>query len=106
MLTVAEATTGWLETHPVPRATAQNALPDLEKQQRGTAERTESDNGTRFKTNLLDAWAKEHGIESVYHIPHHAPAFGKSERHKGLSKPTLKATGAGTSIDLESEPTY
>ncbi|KAK4823595.1 hypothetical protein QYF61_003795, partial [Mycteria americana] len=31
----------------------------------GTPERTESDNGTHFQNNLIDAWAKEHGIEWV-----------------------------------------
>ncbi|KAK4823344.1 hypothetical protein QYF61_001621 [Mycteria americana] len=46
-----EATTGWLETYPVPHATTQNTVLDLEKQvlrQHGTPERTESDNRTHF----------------------------------------------------------
>ncbi|KAK4830543.1 hypothetical protein QYF61_011681 [Mycteria americana] len=51
VLTMVEATTGWLETYPVPHATAQNTLLGLEKQvlwRRGTPERIESDNGTHF----------------------------------------------------------
>uniref|UniRef100_A0A8C0UPU2 Uncharacterized protein n=1 Tax=Cyanistes caeruleus TaxID=156563 RepID=A0A8C0UPU2_CYACU len=48
VLTVVEATTGWLETYPVPHATAQNTILGLEKQvlwRHGTPERIESDNG-------------------------------------------------------------
>ncbi|GAB0208489.1 hypothetical protein GRJ2_003314600 [Grus japonensis] len=77
-----EATTGWLETYPVPHATARNTILGLEKQvlwRHGTPERIESDNGTHFQDNLIDSWAKEHGIEWVYHIPYHAPASGKIE---------------------------
>ncbi|GAB0202217.1 hypothetical protein GRJ2_002687300 [Grus japonensis] len=83
VLTMVEATTGWLETYPVPHATARNTILGLEKQvlwRHGTPERIESDNGTHFQNNLIDPWAKEHGIEWVYHIPYHAPASGKIER--------------------------
>ncbi|GAB0179225.1 hypothetical protein GRJ2_000387800 [Grus japonensis] len=82
ILTMVEATTRWLETYPVPHATAWNTILGLEKQvlrQHGTAERIESDNRTHFRNNLTDTWAKEHGIEWVYHIPYHAPASGKIE---------------------------
>ncbi|KAK4807227.1 hypothetical protein QYF61_024347, partial [Mycteria americana] len=64
-----EATTGWLETYPVPHATAQNTILGLEKRvlwRHGTPERIESDNGTHFRNNLIDTWAKEHGIEWVH----------------------------------------
>jgi len=91
-----EATTGWLETYPVPHATAQNTILGLEKQvlwQHGTPERIESDNGTHFRNSLIDTWAKEHSIEWVYHIPYHAPASGKFERYNGLLKTTLRAMG-------------
>ncbi|GAB0186329.1 hypothetical protein GRJ2_001098200 [Grus japonensis] len=63
VLTMVEATTGWLETYPVPHATARNTILGLEKQvlwRHGTPERTESDNGTHFRNNLIDTWAKEH----------------------------------------------
>ncbi|RMB87987.1 hypothetical protein DUI87_35640 [Hirundo rustica rustica] len=96
---IVEATTGWLETYPVPHATAQNTILGLEKQilwRHGTPERIESDNGTHFKNSLINTWAREHGIEWVYHIPYHAPAAGKVERCNGLLKTTLKALGAGT----------
>ncbi|KAJ7415469.1 hypothetical protein BTVI_38054 [Pitangus sulphuratus] len=99
VLTMVETTTGWLETHPMPHATAQNTILGLEKQvlwQHGTLERTESDNGTHFKNSLIDTWAREHSIEWVYHIPYHAPAAGKAERCNGLLKTTLKALGRGT----------
>ncbi|KAK4807118.1 hypothetical protein QYF61_018459 [Mycteria americana] len=94
-----EATTGWLETDPVPHAAARNTTLGLEKQvlwRHGTPERTESDNGTHFRNNLIDTWAKEHGIEWVYHIPYHAPASGKIERYNELLKTTLRAMGGGT----------
>ncbi|GAB0205217.1 hypothetical protein GRJ2_002987300 [Grus japonensis] len=83
VLTMVEVTTGWLETYPVPHATARNTILGLEKQvlwRHGTPERTESDNRTHFRNNLIDTWAKEHGIEWVYHISYHAPASGKIER--------------------------
>ena len=99
MLTMVDATTGWLETSPAPHATARNALLGLEKQvlwRHGTPERNESGNGTHFRNNLIDTWAKERGIEWVYHIPYHAPASGKIERYNGLLKTTLRAMGGGT----------
>ncbi|XP_049652334.1 uncharacterized protein K02A2.6-like isoform X2 [Accipiter gentilis] len=99
VLTMVEATTGWLETYPVSHATAQNTILGLEEKilwQHGTPERIESDNGTHFRNNLVDTWAKEHGIEWVYHIPYHAPASGKIERYNGLLKTTLRAMGGGT----------
>ncbi|GAB0210275.1 hypothetical protein GRJ2_003493300 [Grus japonensis] len=73
----------WQETYPVPHATARNTILGLEKQvlwRHGTPERIESDNGTHFRNNLIDTWAKAHGIEWVYHIPYRAPASGKIER--------------------------
>ncbi|KAK4819161.1 hypothetical protein QYF61_025976 [Mycteria americana] len=99
VLTTVEATTGWLETYPVPHATARNTLLGLAKQvlrRRGTPERTESDNGTHFQNNLIDTWAKKQGIEWVDHIPCHAPASGKIKRYNGLLKTPLGRVGAGT----------
>ncbi|RMC10223.1 hypothetical protein DUI87_13024 [Hirundo rustica rustica] len=99
VLTMVEATTGWLETYPVPHATARNTILGLEKQvlwRHGTPERIESDNGTHFKNSFINNWAREHGIEWVYHIPYHAPASGKIERYNGLLKTTLKALGGGS----------
>ncbi|RMB97712.1 hypothetical protein DUI87_25711 [Hirundo rustica rustica] len=99
VLTMVEATTGWLETYPVPHATARNTILGLEKQvlwRHGTPERIKSDNGTHFKNGLINTWAREHGIEWIYHIPYHAPAAGKVERCNGLLKTTLKALGGGT----------
>ncbi|RMC00119.1 hypothetical protein DUI87_23529 [Hirundo rustica rustica] len=99
VLTMVEATTGWLETYTVPHATARNTILGLEKQilwRHGTPERIESDNGTHFKNSLINTWAREHGIEWVYHIPYHAPAAGKVELCSGLLKTTLRALGAGT----------
>ncbi|RMB97312.1 hypothetical protein DUI87_26208 [Hirundo rustica rustica] len=99
VLTMVEATTGWLETYPVPHATARNTILGLQKQvlwRHGTPERIESDNGTHFKNGLINTWAREHGIEWIYHIPYHAPAAGKVERCNGLLKTTLKALSGGT----------
>ncbi|RMC20050.1 hypothetical protein DUI87_00896 [Hirundo rustica rustica] len=74
VLTMVEATTGWLETYPVPHATAQNTILGLEKQilwRHGTPERIESDNGTHFKNSLINTWAREHGIE--WGVPYSLP---------------------------------
>ncbi|TRZ10377.1 hypothetical protein HGM15179_016730 [Zosterops borbonicus] len=57
VLTMVEATTGWLETYPVHYATAQNTILGLEKQilwRHGTPERIESDNGTHFRNSLIN----------------------------------------------------
>ncbi|XP_049649828.1 uncharacterized protein LOC126035341 [Accipiter gentilis] len=57
VLTMVEATTGWLETYSVPHATARNTILALEKQvlwRHGTPERIESGNGTHFRNNLID----------------------------------------------------
>ncbi|TRZ07196.1 hypothetical protein HGM15179_019908 [Zosterops borbonicus] len=94
-----EATTGWLETYPVPHPTAQNTILGLEKQvlrRHGTPERIESNSGTHFKNSLIESWAREHGIGWVFHIPYHAPASGEVEKCNGLLKTTLKALGGGT----------
>ncbi|KAF4801228.1 hypothetical protein TURU_036837 [Turdus rufiventris] len=94
VLTMVEATTGWLETYPVPHATARNTILGLEKQiiwRHGTPKRTESDNDTHFKNRLINSWATEHGIEWVYHIPYHAPAAGKVERFSAKMPPNEKA---------------
>ncbi|RMC12422.1 hypothetical protein DUI87_09937 [Hirundo rustica rustica] len=71
VLTMVEATTGWLETYPVPHTTAWNTILGLEKQilwRHGTPERIESDNGTHFKNSLINTWAREHSIEWIDHI--------------------------------------
>jgi len=94
-----EATTGWLEIYPVPHATTWNTILGLEKQvlwRHGTLDRIKSDNRTHFFNSLIDACAKEHGMEWVYHIPYHAPASGKIEQYNGLLKTTLRAMGGGT----------
>ncbi|GAB0199280.1 hypothetical protein GRJ2_002393400 [Grus japonensis] len=52
----------------------------------GTPERIESDNRTHFRNNLIDTWAKEHGIEWVYHIPYHAPASGTIESQDAVGR--------------------
>ena len=94
-----EATAEWLETYAVPHATAQNTILGLEKQvlwRHGTPERIESDNRTHFKNSLVNTWAKDQGIQWIYHISYHAPASSKIERYNGLLKTTLKAMGDGT----------
>ncbi|KAK4825374.1 hypothetical protein QYF61_027127 [Mycteria americana] len=68
-------------------ATTRNTILGLEKQ---------SDNGTHFQDNLIDTWAKEHGIEWAYHIPYPAPPSRKIERYNGLLKTTQRAMGGGT----------
>ncbi|KAK4810878.1 hypothetical protein QYF61_013286 [Mycteria americana] len=69
VLTMVEATTGWLETYPVPHATARKTILGLEKEvlwQHGTPERIESDNSLlcwsalsqTTHSKLLLPWAK------------------------------------------------
>jgi len=61
-----------------------------------TPERTESDNGTHLRNNLIDTRANAHVIEWVYDIPYHAPSSREIERYDGLLKTILKAMGGGT----------
>lgn len=99
VLTMVEASTTWLETYSVPHATACKAILGLEKQVwwwHESPDRTESDNGNHFKNTLVNSWAKDHGIEWIYHIPCHAPSFGKMERCNRLWKTMLKAVSGGT----------
>jgi len=89
---------GW-KPNPCPHAAARNTILGLEKQvlwRHGTLERTDSDSGTHLPNDLTDTWAKELGLEWVYHIPYHAPASRKTKWHNGLRKTTLRATGSGT----------
>lgn len=91
---VVEASTVWLETHPVLHVAACNTILGLKRQApwwHGTSETTKSDNGTHFQNNLISNWAKEHGIERIYHLPYHASPSGKVEHYSGLLKTTLKA---------------
>ena len=67
------------ETYAVP---AQNSILGLEKQvlwRHGAPEIIESANQTHFKNCLVNIWAKDHGIEWIYHIPYHALTSGKIE---------------------------
>ncbi|RMC17935.1 hypothetical protein DUI87_05604 [Hirundo rustica rustica] len=98
VLTMVGATTGWLETYPVPHATARNTILGLEKQilwSHSTPERIESDNRTHFKNSLINTRPREHGIEWMYDIPCQAPVAGKVKQCNGLLKTTLKAMGGG-----------
>ncbi|TRZ13406.1 hypothetical protein HGM15179_013709 [Zosterops borbonicus] len=83
VLTMVEATTGWLETYPVPHAMAHNTILGLVNKvlwRHGTPERIESGNGTHSNNSLINIWARGHGIEWVNHIPYHAPAASKVEK--------------------------
>ncbi|KAJ7407376.1 hypothetical protein BTVI_63414 [Pitangus sulphuratus] len=103
VLTIVEATTGWLKTYPVPHAPEipSWALKSKSCGDMAPQSKMESDSGTHFKNSLVTTWAREHGIEWVYHISYHAPASGKAERCNGLLKTTLKALGGGTFKDWD-----
>ncbi|KAK4832245.1 hypothetical protein QYF61_021170 [Mycteria americana] len=73
VLAMVEATTRWLETYPVPHATARNTILGLEKKilwQHGTPETTESENRTHFRNNLIDTWASMllNATEKLWHF--------------------------------------
>lgn len=59
----------------------------------GAPERTESENETNFQNNLIDMWAKEHGIGWEYHITYHVPTSRKMEWYNVLLETTLRAMG-------------
>jgi len=80
MLTMVEAIVRQLETPPVPHATDRSTILRLEKQtlwQLDIPERIESENRAHFQNSLITTWAKEHGIEWVYHILYHAQPLRK-----------------------------
>lgn len=62
----------------------------------GTPERRESDNRTHFQNSVINTWAKEYGMEWVYHTSYLASAAGKIEHSGGVLKTALKAVGDGT----------
>ncbi|RMC09594.1 hypothetical protein DUI87_13380 [Hirundo rustica rustica] len=98
MLTMVEATTGWLETYPVPHATARNTILGLEKQvlwRHGTPERIESDNGTHFKNSLINNWAREHGIEWGVPYPLSCTSFRENRKIQWTAKNHPESTGWG-----------
>ncbi|KAK4830410.1 hypothetical protein QYF61_010941, partial [Mycteria americana] len=102
-----EATTRWWETYPVPHATAWNTILGLEKQvlwQHGTPERTESDNGTHFRNNLIDTWAKEHGIEweeiSLFNISQKFPESEVLESYGESNQQPLSSTPRSIALTL------
>jgi len=61
-----------------------------------TPEKTESGNGMYFKNPPVYTWAKDQGIEWIYHILYHAPASAKIELYSELLKTMLKVMGGGT----------
>ncbi|GAB0206491.1 hypothetical protein GRJ2_003114700 [Grus japonensis] len=80
VLTMVEATTGWLETYPVPHATARNTILGLEKQvlwRHGTPERIESDNGTHFRNNLVAPGPKSMALSGCISSPIMHQPLGK-----------------------------
>ncbi|PKU28243.1 hypothetical protein llap_21453 [Limosa lapponica baueri] len=94
VLTMVEATTEWLETYPVPLPRTLSWA--LKSKSCGDMAPQKELSGTHFQNSLIDTWAKERGIEWVYHIPCHAAASGKIERCNGLLKTALRAMGGGT----------
>ncbi|RMC20870.1 hypothetical protein DUI87_01723 [Hirundo rustica rustica] len=94
-----EATTGWLETYPVPHTTAWNTILGLEKQilwRHGTPERIESDNGTHFKNSLITPGLGNMALSgcTIFLIMSQQP--GKLNDAMACLKTTLKALGGGT----------
>lgn len=66
VLTMVEATTGWLGGYNVSHVTTWDTIPSLEKQvlgQRGTPERIESD--SEPQNRFTDTWVEEHSCEWV-----------------------------------------
>lgn len=49
-------------------------------------EEIQSDNGSHFTAKLVLGWAKEEGIQQVFHTPYYPQANGIAERTNGLVK--------------------
>lgn len=50
----------------------------------------QSDNGAHFTATIVQKWAKEEGIQWIFHTPHYPQANGIVERTNGLLKRFLK----------------
>ncbi|KAK4829025.1 LOW QUALITY PROTEIN: hypothetical protein QYF61_001800 [Mycteria americana] len=91
VLTMVEATTGWLETYPVPHATARTLSWALKSKSCGdTAPQIESDNRTHFQNNLIGTWAKQHGIEWVFAGSHRVSPSPSQTNAVPLSSPRAR----------------
>lgn len=55
----------------------------------------QTDNGSHFKGKAVQAFAAQHGIEWIFHIPYYPQATGLIERMNGLLKGKLKTLGQG-----------
>lgn len=66
VLTMVETTIGWLETYPVPHATAQNTILGLGKQVLWRHQENRVGQWDSFHNSLKNIWAREHGIEWIY----------------------------------------
>ena len=82
VLTMVEATTGWLETYPVLHAITENTILGLEIQvlwSHDTLERIESDNRTHFHSNLIDTCTRGVALSGCITSPTVHQPLGKPD---------------------------
>ena len=93
ILTIIDHLTGWLEAFPILDKSADTIVSTFINQYLPVhmcCRYILSDNGTKFKNNLMDQVLKQLGIERIFSAPYHLQSNGKLEVFHKYLKPTLK----------------
>ena len=93
ILTIINHLTGWPEAFPIPDKSADMIVSTFINKYLPVHMclwYILSDNGTKFKNNLMDHVLKQLGIEQIFSAPYHPQSNGKLEVFHKYLKPTLK----------------
>ena len=93
ILTIIDHLTGWLEAFPIPDKSADTIVSTFINQYllvHMCPRYSLSDNGTEFKTTLINQVLKQLGIERIFSAPYHPQSNCKLEVFHKYLKPTLK----------------
>ena len=93
ILTIIDHLTGWPEAFPIPDKSADTIVSTFINKYLPVhmcPRYILSDNGTKFKNNLMDQVSKQLVIEWIFSAPYHPQSNGKLEVFHKYLKPTLK----------------
>ena len=93
ILTIIDHLTGWPKAFPIPDKAADTIVSTFINQYLPVhmcPKYILSDNGTKFKNNIMDQVLKQLGIERIFSTPCHPQSNGKLEVFHKYLKPTLK----------------
>ena len=93
MLTTIDHLTGWPKAFPIPDKSGDTVVSTFINKclpVHMCPRYILSENGTKFKNNLMDQVLKQLGIEKIFSAPYHPQSNGKLEVFQKYLKPTLK----------------